>query len=76
MRVFKSDAEITNLRRAGQISGRAYNEAMRQSWTLEKDLGAFLEYRFKVGGCESSAYVPVIAGGEVHVPHAIEPDCY
>ncbi|MCJ1354188.1 MAG: hypothetical protein MMC33_004175 [Icmadophila ericetorum] len=64
VRVFKSDAEISNLRKAGQISGRAYNEAMRQSWTREKDLCAFLEYKFKVGGCESSAYVPVVAGGE------------
>ena len=65
LRAFKSDAEIRNMRKAGQASGRAFTETMRQSWTKEKDLGAFLEYRFKAQGCDGSAYVPVIAGGKV-----------
>ncbi|KAI4199626.1 MAG: hypothetical protein LQ350_004501 [Teloschistes chrysophthalmus] len=60
----KSDAEIANMRKAGQASGRAFTEAMRQAWTLEKDLTAYLEYMFKRKGCETSAYVPVVAGGK------------
>ncbi|KAI9877181.1 MAG: hypothetical protein M1830_004616 [Pleopsidium flavum] len=63
LRVLKSQAEIANMRKAGQASGRAFTEAMRQEWTREKDLAAFLDYQFKIKGCDSSAYVPVIAGG-------------
>lgn len=37
---------------------------MRQAWTTEKDLNAFLEYSFKTNGCDTSAYVPVVAGGK------------
>lgn len=65
IRVFKSDAEIVNMRKAGQISGRVFTEAMRRKWTAEKDLGAFLDYNFRQNGCDGSAYVPVVAGGEV-----------
>ncbi|KAL8688416.1 MAG: hypothetical protein Q9218_005666 [Villophora microphyllina] len=64
LRNIKSDAEIANMRKAGQASGRAFTEAMRQKWTMEKDLTAFLEYKFKRKGCETSAYVPVVAGGK------------
>ncbi|KAL8864382.1 MAG: hypothetical protein Q9198_009901, partial [Flavoplaca austrocitrina] len=64
IRNIKSDAEITNMRRAGQASGRAFTEAMRQAWAAEKDLTAFLEYKFKRNGCDTSAYVPVVAGGK------------
>ena len=53
------------MRRAGQASGRAFTEAMRQAWAAEKDLTAFLEYKFKRNGCDTSAYVPVVAGGKV-----------
>ncbi|KFY29196.1 hypothetical protein V493_02498 [Pseudogymnoascus sp. VKM F-4281 (FW-2241)] len=63
LRIFKSESEIENMRLAGKLSGRAYTNAMRQQWTKEKDLGAYLEYQFKAQGCDGSAYVPVIAGG-------------
>ena len=65
LRVFKSDSEIVNMRKAGQISGRAITNAMREGWSYEKDLQAFLEFGFKLGGCDGSAYVPVVAGGKV-----------
>ncbi|KAI4236616.1 MAG: hypothetical protein LQ352_007987, partial [Teloschistes flavicans] len=65
LRNIKSDSEIANMRKAGQASGRAFTEAMRQAWILEKDLTAYLEYMFKRKGCETSAYVPVVAGGKV-----------
>ncbi|KAK3191458.1 aminopeptidase [Lecanicillium sp. MT-2017a] len=64
LRAIKSPAEVANMRRAGQISGRAITDAMRRPWTKEKDLHAFLDYQFTINGCEGSAYIPVIAGGE------------
>jgi len=64
LRIIKSEGEIANMRLAGKISGRAFTNAMRRQWTKEKDLGAFLDYDFKIGGCEATAYVPVIAGGK------------
>ncbi|KAI9826620.1 MAG: hypothetical protein M1832_006216 [Thelocarpon impressellum] len=64
LRVFKSEAEVANMRKAGQASGRAFTEAMRRSFTKEKDLAAFLDYSFKTGGCDNTAYVPVVANGE------------
>jgi intermediate cleaving peptidase 55 len=73
LRVKKSESEIANMRIAGQASGRAFTTAMRQSFTKEKDLGAMLDYHFKLNGCDGPAYVPVIAGGEVGAfsPHLI-----
>lgn len=64
LRVIKSEAEITNMRFAGKASGRAFTNAMRRHFTKEKDLGAYLDYEFKMGGCDNAAYVPVIAGGQ------------
>ncbi|KAL8925267.1 MAG: hypothetical protein Q9208_003557 [Pyrenodesmia sp. 3 TL-2023] len=64
LRNIKSDAEVANMRKVGQASGRAFTDAMRQAWTTEKDLHAFLEYTFKRKGCDTSAYVPVVAGGK------------
>ena len=65
LRIFKSESEITNMRRAGQASGRAFTEAMRHNFSKEKDLHSFLEYQFKVKGCDDWAFVPVVAGGQV-----------
>lgn len=64
IRAIKSPAEVACMRRAGQASGRALTNAMRQSWRLEKDLGAFLEYEYHKAGLDGSAYIPVIAGGQ------------
>ncbi|KAL6866636.1 peptidase M24, structural domain-containing protein [Trichoderma novae-zelandiae] len=63
LRAVKSPAEVANMRMAGQISGRAITNAMRRSWTREKDLHAFLDYEFTVNGCDGPAYIPVVAGG-------------
>ena len=63
MRNIKSDAEIANMRTAGQISGRTFTEGMRKRWQKEKDLAAFFDYKFKTDGCDTSAYIPVVAGG-------------
>lgn len=71
MRVFKSAPEVANMRKAGKISGRAFNMAMQNKFTEEKNLWAFLEYHFRIGGCERSAYVPVVAGGRVCSPQLL-----
>ncbi|KAF2874297.1 peptidase M24, structural domain-containing protein [Massariosphaeria phaeospora] len=63
LRVIKSEAEIANMRKAGQHSGRAITDAMRQSFTSEKDLDSFLSYWFKQDDCDGPAYIPVVAGG-------------
>jgi intermediate cleaving peptidase 55 len=41
----------------------AITDAMRQSFTSEKDLDSFLDYWFKQDLCDGPAYVPVVAGG-------------
>ncbi|KAI1118344.1 peptidase M24, structural domain-containing protein [Nemania sp. NC0429] len=63
LRAIKSPAEIANMRRAGQQSGRALTAAMRRSWSFEKDLAAFLEYTYQTSGLDGQAYIPVVAGG-------------
>ncbi|KAF2964878.1 hypothetical protein GQX73_g8709 [Xylaria multiplex] len=63
IRAIKSPAEIANMRRAGQASGRAITAAMRRLWTSEKDLAAFLEYEYQTSGLDGQAYIPVVAGG-------------
>lgn len=64
LRAFKSAAEIEVLRRAGKASGRAHTEAMRKAWTREKELDAYLRYRFVANGCDTTAFEPVVAGGK------------
>jgi intermediate cleaving peptidase 55 len=65
LRVFKSESEVVNLRQTGQASGRAFTESMRHGFSMEKDLAAFIQYQFKVNGCDGSAFVPVVGGGRV-----------
>lgn len=64
LRMRKSPAELLNMERAGLASGHAFNAALQRHWTSEKELVDFLEYRFKRYGCQTSAYIPVVAGGQ------------
>jgi len=64
LRAIKSAAEVANMRRAGQVSGRALTEAMRRPWTRERALAAYLDHAFTTSGCDGPAYVPVVAGGQ------------
>ncbi|KAK6854256.1 metallopeptidase family M24 [Apiospora arundinis] len=64
LRAIKSPAEVACMRHAGQASGRALTNAMRQPWRYEKDLASFLEYEYHKAGLEGSAYIPVVAGGQ------------
>lgn len=64
LRVTKTEAEIMNMRKAGQVSGRVFTDAMRKTFATEKDLCTTMEYGFKIKGMSGSAYVPVVAGGQ------------
>merc|ERR1712093_889035 len=55
---------ILNMRKAGQVSGRAFTETMKTPMSTEKDLWTMLDTGFKIGGLDGSAYVPVVAGGK------------
>lgn len=63
LRILKSPAEIANMRHAGRVSGRALTNAMRRTWTSEKDLASHLNHAFTADGLDGPAYVPVVAGG-------------
>ena len=64
LRAFKSRAEIENMRLAGKASGRAHTAAMRQGFTMEKQLDAFFRYRCVAEGCDTAAFEPVVAVGK------------
>jgi intermediate cleaving peptidase 55 len=63
LRAIKSPAEVANMRRAGQLSGRVMTDAMRRAWTHERGLHAFLDSGFVAAGLEGPAYIPVVASG-------------
>lgn len=64
LRAYKSPAEIELMHRVGRMSGKAHTDAMRQSFTGERDLDAYLRYKFITNGCDQIAYEPVVAGGK------------
>ncbi len=51
------------MRKAGQASGRAFTSAMRQHFSHESHLDAFLIHQFRMNGCDRPAFEPVAAGG-------------
>lgn len=63
IRKIKSDAELRVMRRAGQISGKSYNQAFAKKFRNERSLASFLDYKFISGGCDKPAYIPVVATG-------------
>ena len=73
LRAIKSPAEISNMRHAGRVSGRAITSAMKRAWSSEKDLESYLNYAFTAQGLSGPAYVPVVAGGSrgnmIHYVH-------
>lgn len=62
-RCIKSEAELRIMRRVGQISARAYNQAYSNRFRNERTLSSFLEYKFISSGCGKSAYIPVVGAG-------------
>ena len=64
LRATKSPAEISNMRHAGRLSGRALTSAMSRPFLSESILAAYIEHQFRTSGLEGSAYIPVVAGGK------------
>ncbi len=63
LRVTKSEAELDCMRKACSISGAVITEAMKNTYTTEKQLWADLTYGFRSQGLDGEAYVPVVGGG-------------
>jgi intermediate cleaving peptidase 55 len=63
LRLTKSEAELDCMRKAGSISGAVTTEAMKNTYTTEKQLWADLAYGYRSNGLDGEAYVPVVAGG-------------
>jgi len=66
MRLMKSPAEIAAMRRSGQLTALAVNEAMKATrpGVYEYQLGAIAEYVYRVNGSRGASYRPIIASGE------------
>lgn len=62
-RIIKSEQEIDCMRAASEISAIGFNRAMSRQFESESELHAYLDYQFRIGGCEMPAYLPVVAGG-------------
>lgn len=63
-RLVKSEAEINVMRLAAEMSSAVYNKAYGTQFASEAQLQAFLDYEFRMHGCDDSAYLPVVAGGQ------------
>ncbi|KAL0261456.1 aminopeptidase [Diplodia seriata] len=64
LRMYKSEAEIRNMRKAGQASARTFTHAMKNDFSTERELHAHMDFGFKMMGCDGVAYIPVVAGGK------------
>ena len=66
MRLHKTPAEIAVMRRAGELTALAVNEAMKATrpGVYEYQLGAVAEYVYRINGARGEGYRPIIATGE------------
>jgi Xaa-Pro aminopeptidase len=65
LRLIKRDAEITLLRKAGELTALAVTEAMRSTrpGVMEYQLDAVMRYTYLVNGSRDAGYRAIIAGG-------------
>jgi Xaa-Pro aminopeptidase len=65
MRLVKSEAELTVMRRAGELTAAAIEEAMRATapGVYEYQLAAVADFVFLAGGAVGGGYRPIVAGG-------------
>lgn len=65
MRLFKDDGEQALMLRAGAISGRAHERAMRAArpGMFEYEIEAELLHEFRRSGAQYPAYTPIVAAG-------------
>lgn len=78
LRLFKSAAEVRQMRKAGEITARAHKRAMQVSrgGIYEYQLEAELQYEFANSGARHPAYASIVGGGEnACVMHYVENNC-
>jgi len=65
LRKIKSETEIGLIRKAGEITGLAFERVLRslQPGMMEYQVQAEIEYAFTVNGATGNAYRPIIASG-------------
>ena len=65
MRLFKSEDEVEDMRRASEITAFAHKEAMRMAskCSYEYELRSYLESAFMFKGSERNAYSSIVASG-------------
>ena len=71
--VTKDEEEIKKIKKAAEISAKAYQEILPffRPGTKESDIAAELEYRIKRNGGTGSAFEPIVASGlRSAMPHA------
>lgn len=77
LRLFKSEEEIKEMRRAAEITTEAHNEAMRQTqpgWN-ECEVDALIDFTFRRRGGTGAAYNNIVAGGDnACILHYVEND--
>ena len=77
LRLFKSPAELTEMRRAAEITTEAHIECMRQTHPgmNECEVDALIEYTFRRRGSTGAAYTNIVAGGaNACILHYVEND--
>jgi Xaa-Pro aminopeptidase len=77
LRLFKTEEEIEEMRRAAEITTEAHNEAMRQTqpgWN-ECEVDALIDFTFRRRGGTGAAYNNIVAGGDnACILHYVEND--
>lgn len=77
MREVKSDEEIESIRKAGEISCKAFDDLLKyiKPGMTEKEVRAYLEYRMSAHGSEGVAFDTIVASGvNGSLPHAVPSD--
>lgn len=77
LRLYKSPAELAEMRRAAEITTEAHIECMRQTQPgmNECEVDALIEYTFRRRGSTGAAYTNIVAGGaNACILHYVEND--
>ncbi|UYV62665.1 XPNPEP3 [Cordylochernes scorpioides] len=73
VRVVKSEAEISLMRKSAAIAGEAISRTIQAGYQQESQMWARMEYECRLQGAERLAYPPVVGGGSrantIHYTH-------
>jgi len=77
LRLVKSEAELTLMRRAGEVAAEAHRRAMAftKPGRNEREVEALLDAHYRSAGCDGAAYGNIVAGGpNACILHYVEND--